>query len=250
MKKDPTLLLSIGIITLLTLNVVKYQNYKINTNSHKTASIVETIKRKEETKEETKEEIKKEEEKVPTEKPVLEKEYPITKKTPDKVPEKSDSEPKVVENNYKPDFLETIKQRNDSLGTYGRLYLPTISLTVGVYNANIYKNENYNAQTIVDNKDSAAYYEFKGKYIIADHNYQGFSRINNLNINDKAYIKTTNNQVIIYQMKNKFIGVNTHKDLQDLNGNSIENMEGSLAMYTCYDRNNKITITLWEQVSY
>ena len=171
MKKDPILLLSIGIITLLTLNIVKYQNYKINTSNHKTASIVETVKRKEE----TKEEIKKEE-KVSTEKSALEKEYPITKKTPDKVPEKVIEEPTVVvENNYKPDFLEIIKQRNDSLGTYGRLYLPTISLTVGVYNANIYKNENYNAQTIVDNKDSAAYYEFKGKYIIADHNYQGFS---------------------------------------------------------------------------
>lgn len=148
--------------------------------------------------------------------------------------------------------LDEIKQKNDYLGTAGRLYIPNINISVGLNNAIIYDNEEYNAQEIVDRQDSAAYYTFASKLTIADHDFQGFNRIANLNSGDKAFIKRYDGSVEEYQMINKFIGENIGTDLIDEYGNSIGNMSGSLVMYTCYYNTiykDQIIVTLWNRVS-
>ena len=52
---------------------------------------------------------------------------------------------------------------SEKLGTVGRLFLPSIDLNVAVYNANLNTDENYNAQSIVDKVDSAAYFKLGPK---------------------------------------------------------------------------------------
>ncbi len=144
---------------------------------------------------------------------------------------------------------EIIRRSNDSLGTAGRIYLPTINLNVGINYANFYDDENYNAQEIVDREDSAAYFQFGSKTTIADHNYQGFNKIINLSIGAKAYIKKSNGAIEVYQLNNKFAGKNISADLTDSNGNSVQNMNGNLIIYTCYGVGNGIMVTLWDQIA-
>lgn len=144
--------------------------------------------------------------------------------------------------------LESIAEKKDKLGTVGRLYLPSVNFNVAVYEANAYKGEEYNAQKIVDAKDSAAHFYLGGKAIIADHNYQGFKKIMNLKIGDKAYVKKADGTIEIYQIKEKFIGKNTGTDIVNSEGVSIANTEQDLVMYTCYTDDGDITITRWDRV--
>lgn len=150
-------------------------------------------------------------------------------------------------NTKKTNIIEKIKNNNDRLGTRGRLYLPTINLNVALNDANVYKDGNYNAQDIVDAKDSAAYYTYGKKITIADHNYQGFKKLNNLKIGDNSYIKLKNGKVETYKLIDKFIGKNTVADLVNQDGISVQKMNGDLVMYTCYG-SNSIVITIWTKV--
>lgn len=147
------------------------------------------------------------------------------------------------------DTSDDITKRNDPLGTMGRLYIPDASLNVGLYYANLDLDDNYNAQTIVDNQDSAAYFIMGNKSVIADHNYQGFNRLINLNVGAQAYIRTGDSTVINYQLNNRLIGKNTTLDLVDSVGNSIQTMNGSLIIYTCYTSNEDVIITVWNQLN-
>lgn len=229
MKKNIILLQVIGVGLGLCLNTYTFKLKKIdNVSNEETsiknqASIMDIIKKVTEinNKINQEKEIASEQAKVPV------------KKTP---------------SNNSVSILEQIKLKNDRLGTLGRLYLPTINHSVAVYHANVYNDENYNAQQIVDNEDSAAYYKLGEKYIIADHHYQGFKKIINLNVGAKAYIKMNDGTIKTYYLKNKFIGENTGVDLTDGNGNSIQTLEGSLVMYTCYTSDRKIMLTLWNEV--
>jgi len=142
--------------------------------------------------------------------------------------------------------LDTIKNTKDKLGSMGRLYIPSVHLNVGVYHANVLGDENYNAQTIVDRKDSAAYYKLGNQYIIADHNYQGFNKLISVASGAKAYIKKSDGTVAVYKLKRKFEGRNTSADLTDAKGTSIQDMEAGLVMYTCYKSEKIIMVTLWE----
>lgn len=145
--------------------------------------------------------------------------------------------------------LEQTSINNENLGTMGRLYIPTLNLNVAVYYANLELDDNYNAQRIVDGIDSAAYFKVGEKNVIADHNYQGFDKLLNLNIGSQAYLKTREGVTINYQLNNKFMGKNTSIDLTDTSGNSIQNMEGSLALYTCYTSEEDVVITLWSRLN-
>lgn len=145
------------------------------------------------------------------------------------------------------DILETIKQSKDILGTAGRLYIPSVNVSVGLYHADI--TTGGNAQKIVDDKDSAAYFQITNQNVIADHNHQGFHKIINTSIGDKAYIKKANGEVAVYKMVNKLEGQNHGFDLTDLNGNSVLNGSGYLITYTCYKTNvyvDHVMIVMWE----
>ena len=126
-------------------------------------------------------------------------------------------------------------------GTFGRLYVSNYS--VALYDYNVNTSSSSSLQTIVNNKDSAAYYRTNGKLVIADHNYQGFSVLINLQLGSKASIKFKNGSTIKYRLIKKSEGINTGPDLIDTKGNSFFKMNSDIIMYTCYK--DGIMVTLW-----
>lgn len=180
--------------------------------------------------------------------PNIEKKDEVKSKSIIKNDSKQKETPEKKEESKKLSELEIIAQKQDKLGTIGRLYLPSVNLNVAVYEANAYQGENYNAQKIVDAKDSAAHFYLGDKAIIADHNYQGFKKIMNLKIGDKAYVKKADGTIEIYQIKERFIGKNTGTDIVTPEGISIADTEQDLIMYTCYTNDGDITITRWDRI--
>ena len=140
---------------------------------------------------------------------------------------------------------EAAKKNNSTkkvkYGTYGRLYVSSYS--AALYDYNVHTNSGSSLQTLVNNVDSAAYYKNKGKLVIADHSYQGFSVLANLNEGTSSYIKFENGSTIRYKLIKKSRGYNTGPDLIDTDGNSFFNMGSDLIMYTCCD--DGIIVTLW-----
>ena len=126
-------------------------------------------------------------------------------------------------------------------GTYGRLYIP--GFNVALYDFNVNTSSSLSLQTLVDNSDSAAYYINRGKLVIADHDYQGFSTLSYLSEGTTAYIQFEDGSTIGYRLIRKSKGYNTGPDLVDTEGNSFFNMYSDLIMYTCYD--GGIMATLW-----
>ena len=145
---------------------------------------------------------------------------------------------------------ESIKNNTPSVnnkityGTFGRLYVANYN--VALYDFNVNTTSTSDLQTIVDNKDSAAYYSNNGKLVIADHYYQGFSALVNLNEGDTSYIKFEDGSTIRYRLIKKSRGINTGPDLTDNEGNSFFNMDSDIIMYTCYE--DGIMATLWKLV--
>lgn len=130
---------------------------------------------------------------------------------------------------------------NNKSGAFGRLYISDYN--VALYDYNVMTKSSSSLQTIVNDADSAAYYLNKNKLIIADHNYQGFSILNNLTEGTTSYIKSEDESIIKYKLIKKSKGFNTGQDLIDTEGNSFFNMKSDIIMYTCYD--DGIMTTLW-----
>ena len=138
-------------------------------------------------------------------------------------------------------YEEETESYNVNYGTYGRLYVSWFN--VALYDYNVNTSSDYSLQSIVDDYDSAAYYRTKGKLVIADHNYQGFSILGSLDEGTIAYIEFEDGSSISYRLTYVSRGYNTGPDLIDYDGNSFFNMESDLIMYTCY--NDGIMATLW-----
>jgi len=142
--------------------------------------------------------------------------------------------------------LETVRKDTNVLGTFGRLYLPTVNLNVALYQTDI--STGVESQKIVDQRDSAAYFSVYSHQVIADHSHQGFHKIADIQVGEKAYIKKSNQQVSVYKLTSKFEGMNLGSDLTDLNGTSVFDEKENLIMYTCYKINeyeNHVMITIW-----
>lgn len=151
---------------------------------------------------------------------------------------KTSTNKKIVKTN------NTTKKTNIKYGTFGRLYVSNYS--VALYDYNVNTNSSSSLQTIVNNKDSAAYYMTNGKLVIADHNYQGFRVLVNIPVGTKSNIKFKNGSTITYKLIKKSKGVNTGPDLIDTKGNSFFKMKSDIIMYTCYE--DGIMVTLWSLV--
>lgn len=156
----------------------------------------------------------------------------------------SSSQVIIKENNIS--IEEELKKKKDILGTRGRLYIPSVKFSVAIYYAIAEDGSDYNAQEIVDKKDSAAYFHFETHEMIADHNYQGFNKIIDLPIGTKAYIKLSDENIMTYELTAKNIGKNLGADIVNSEGESIADINDSLIMYTCYDSSNSIMITFWD----
>ena len=131
--------------------------------------------------------------------------------------------------------------QNNNESSFARLYINNYN--VALYDYNVYTTSNLDLQTIVNNPDSAAYYNNYNKTVIADHNYQGFNILIYLEIGATSQIIQNNGQTTTYKMIYKSKGTNTGPDLIDTNNNSFFDMQSDLIMYTCYD--NGIMVTLW-----
>lgn len=223
-----------------------------NCHTNPTKNTVNALENSEVKEQKLKQEKKKDNKNIKEQEEVIKKESNKQRDTKQQIKENNKSQ--VVEKTeitQQPpvDQLTEIKYRNDSLGSAGRLYIPEVKISLGIYHANFYDTENYNAQAIVDKEDSAAYFIFSNKTTIADHSHQGFSKIANLSNAAQAYIKRSDGVVEVYQLVNKFAGRNIGYDLIDTTGNSVQNMNGSLIMYTCYGLNNGVMITLWNRIA-
>ena len=163
----------------------------------------------------------------------VEKAKKVSEKT--NVKENSSTKPSS-DDKTKNDNRKTIKY-----GTFGRVYISNYSAALYDYNVNT--KSDTNLQTIVDNKDSAAYYKNHGKLVIADHYNQGFKVLINLSEGATLQIKFEDGTNIRYKLTKKSEGVNTGYDLVDNEDNSFFEMESDLIVYTCY--NDGIMATLW-----
>ena len=160
--------------------------------------------------------------------------------------EKKVSEKTNVKKNSSTQPSSDNKTKNDNrkiikYGTFGRLYISNYSAALYDYNVNT--TSDADLQTIVDNKDSAAYYKNHGKLVIADHYNQGFKVLINLSEGAILQIKFEDGTNISYKLTKKLEGVNTGYDLVDNEDNSFFEMESDLIVYTCY--NDGIMATLW-----
>ena len=131
--------------------------------------------------------------------------------------------------------------QNNNESSFARLYINNYN--VALYDYNVYTTSNLDLQTIVNNPDSAAYYNNYNKTVIADHNYQGFNILIYLENGATSQIIQNNGLTTTYKMIYKSKGTNTGPDLIDTNNNSFFDMQSDLIMYTCYE--NGIMVTLW-----
>ena len=134
-----------------------------------------------------------------------------------------------------------------SYGTFGRLDIPSIGIGVAL---NYVDLRDGTAQSVVDAYDSAAYFFWHDcKYVIADHNNQGFANLRNAQVGSYAQISNADGYVDTYICTRVCTdGRNTQYDLLDEYGVSADLSEnGSLLMYTCNQDWEHITLTFWEK---
>lgn len=116
----------------------------------------------------------------------------------------------------------------------GRFKVPALGINVACYSGS--------SQSIVDAKDSAAYFYFGGHAVIGDHKNQGFNAIKSATVGMKATLGSTK-----YKCVAKIKGRNTGSSLTDTNGTSISKLyPGTLVTYTCNENWKNITIVFWE----
>ena len=244
MKKGIILLLRtvmtlISVILIVIINTdAKIENQE-NYNIMQKANIIEEAEHKETIETKEKEKIIAKEDSV-KEKVEIKEEKTLKKVSTKK--EENITEEKVITTKSEPEQEKTTTKENSiKYGTYGRLYVSNYN--VALYDYNVNTSSNLALQTLVDNKDSAAYYKSRGKLVIADHYKQGFSVLTSLSEGSIASIKFEDGKTINYRLIKKSEGVNTGPDLVDNEGNSFYAMESDLIMYTCYD--GGIMATLW-----
>ena len=127
-----------------------------------------------------------------------------------------------------------IVQDNKPLGGVGRLYIPSVGVSVRLYKVNSH-NDGERAQKYTDWKDSAAYCSsFDGGCgYIADHWNQGFLVIKDCKVGCYAYIKTQENIFLYRCVKNTF-GYNKEKYLCTTEYETLAEIDwADICCYTC-----------------
>ena len=135
-----------------------------------------------------------------------------------------------------------------TLGTQGRLYIASSS--VALYSPTTSEE----AQEMVDQQDSGAFYRYGNTMIIADHDYQGFSIIKSLKTGNFVYIKKrlANGNILLekYIVDEKTTGFNTKTNLVTEDGRDIgTDIAADLSLYTCNSSDGyHITLVFLHQV--
>ena len=122
----------------------------------------------------------------------------------------------------------------------GRFKIPEVGVNVACYAGN--------AQYIVDNKDSAAFFTAWSHQIIADHNNQGFEKVKKCEVGTIATF-SVDGEILNYKCVAKMLGHNTGKILTDENYISISGIyPDTLVCYTCNENWQNITMVFFELI--
>ena len=130
------------------------------------------------------------------------------------------------------DDLRIVKEDTSPLGDAGRLYVPSLDLSVALYEI---PEDGSGAQHVTDAVDSAAYLcNYGPQAVVADHSHQGFNAIKNSTEETMAYIKTVNAIKMYTFMSKDQNSRNDDEIVWDSNGNSIYDYPGNgITCYTC-----------------
>lgn len=128
-------------------------------------------------------------------------------------------------------------KHSDAKNYIGRFKISSVGVNVACYAGS--------EQSIVDAKDSAAYFYGFGHIIIGDHKHQGFSAIKSCSVGTKAQM-VTKNGTETFTCVGKIQGHNTGYELTDANYVPINDLyPGSIACYTCNDNWKNVTIVFF-----
>lgn len=120
----------------------------------------------------------------------------------------------------------------------GKFSIPSVGVDVSCYESS--------EQSVVDARDSAAYFYACDHWIIADHVHQGFSAIKRCKVGDTALLLTEHG-ISRYTCVGKIQGHNTGSSLTDTDYKPIDGMyPNSLVCYTCNDNWRNVTIVFFE----
>lgn len=109
-------------------------------------------------------------------------------------------------------------------------------------NVPVYSSGSSSWQSVVDRENSALYFYFNSKYVIADHKHQGFDKIKNVTVG--STVAEFNGRT--YLCVDKFNGKNQVSSIVSYDGVCIRDMDGDLFMYTCNENWMNVTITVWK----
>lgn len=119
----------------------------------------------------------------------------------------------------------------------GRFTVPAAGVDVACYESS--------AQSVVDARDSAAYFYACGHWIIADHVHQGFGAIKGCKAGNTAYLETERGRTE-YTCVDTIQGHNTGKELTDGDYQPIDELyPDTLVCYTCNDNWQNVTIVFF-----
>lgn len=119
----------------------------------------------------------------------------------------------------------------------GRFKAPGVGIDVGCYSSS--------SQATVDARDSAAYFYWCGRTVIADHDYQGFGAIKRCQKGMTAYMVSSSGTVS-YTCVDVIRGHKSDWELMDTDCNSIADLyPGALICYICNLIPGSITIAFF-----
>lgn len=144
-------------------------------------------------------------------------------------------------------------------GYSGHLVIPSIGIDVPCIQAQSESNGSIYFCFLVNQRNCAAMIWCSkglviegveiGDWIIADHNYQGFSAINDCAVGDTASFIYADDSVQKYTVIASFTGHNAGNDLTDDDYNSISTKNpGGLILYTCLDSTENVRIVFLQPV--
>lgn len=125
--------------------------------------------------------------------------------------------------------LHSVEQR----GAVGRWVIPSVGVDVACFSYVLGVDDGDYGQAIGDAPDSAAYSAYGSQYLIADHNYQGFSAIEYCSVGTKAYMNVGTSRTE-YVCTGIEYGHNTSTTITDDKYNDIAyGNSGGVTLYTC-----------------
>ena len=150
------------------------------------------------------------------------------------------SEVNVIPEERKAVIRQAVESARMDTDYYGRFQIPDVGVDVACYESA--------EQSVVDAKDSAAYFYACGHWVIGDHVNQGFGAIKRCEIGDGAQMVTLQG-VEHYTCVGLIQGHNMGTALTDLDYRPIDDLyPDTLVCYTCNDNWRNVTIVFFAAV--